>query len=133
MNDESNGAGQKSIVFGPVLITASVAAAIALAGWVISLETRMQRAITIVDERGPRLMNIERNIAELYSMVRDPSSRPETKVAIQSLRNDHSDMHQTIRRLEDRINNLHGFLQTSPALRQFQRRGDLEFRLDRVP
>lgn len=83
---------------------------IAVMGWAFSLETRLQAAVTKIEERGPRLEQLENEHRALASD------------------GDLDKINARLDRLEDRVNGLHQFLLQNPANRppfRDTRRGDL--------
>lgn len=96
-----------------------------IAVWSFNLQTRIETIATKQEERGPRLAAIERDIDTLTQIARDPSPRPEAKIALDGLRADHKRVEDRLDRLEERINGLHQFIINAPLKLMPGRRGAL--------
>jgi hypothetical protein len=104
---------------------------LAMAGWALTLETRISEISTQLAERGPRIVAIETLVAQLHDAIHDPSPKPETKVAIDALKAEHEHLDDRVTRLEERLNSLHNYILALPirpgpyAPPTPSRRGDL--------
>lgn len=97
--------------------------ALAISGWVLSLESRIQVIDARQQERTGRFDNLEHMLGEMEKQISDPSPKPETKIAIEGLRRDMDNTHEEIVRLNERLNNLHNFLLQTPPFKPNTRRG----------
>ncbi len=95
-------------------VTASMAGLIAVAGWVVSLERRVQDNTTQIADRGPRIERLEKDVDALEKDIADPAPKPETRVAMLKLDSDHKQLDARLDRLEERINGLHAYLLLLP-------------------
>lgn len=108
---------------------------LAMAGWALTLETRISEISTQQAERGPRIAAMEALVSQLHDAIHDPSSKPETKVAIEALKGEHERLDNRVTRLEERLNSLHNYILALPvrpspyALPRPERRGDLHLEL----
>lgn len=91
--------------FGLPALAACTTVFVALGGWGLSIEARLQKALTITDERGPRIDNLEIAVRDLNVLARAPESKPETKVAIDGIIAELRRHDAIINKIEDRINN----------------------------
>lgn len=85
----------------------------AVLGWALTLETRLQSAIARQEERGPRINRIEE---ELYAL-RDSAKDPSTRVRIESVQRELDELRKVdglsshrLDRIEERLNALHTFI-----------------------
>jgi hypothetical protein len=107
---------------------------LATAGWALTLETRISEISTQQAERGPRIA-MEALVSQLHDAIHDPSSKPETKVAIDALKAEHDHLDDRITRLEERLNSLHNYILALPvrpspySLPMPSRRGDLNLEM----
>ncbi len=83
---------------------------LAMAGWALTLETRISVIATQQAERGPRIIAIENLVSQLHDAIHDPSPKLETKVAIEALKGEHDRLDDRLTRLEERLNSLHNYL-----------------------
>ena len=98
-------------------VTLIVPIVIALAGWALTLQIRLQEISTKQEERGPRIAAIERDIDVLNTIARDPAPKPETRVELQQMEQSHKRLETRLDRLEERFNNFHQFLlQAGPTI-----------------
>lgn len=104
-------------------IVAMVPVVIAVAGWSISLENRIQVIDARQSERTSRFDHLEQMLTQVNRAVMDPAPKPETKIAIESLRRDMDNSHEEIVRLNERLNNLHNFLLQTPPFKPQGKRG----------
>jgi hypothetical protein len=88
---------------------------IAMAGWALTLETRISEIATQQAERGPRIAAMEALISQLHDAIHDPSPKPETKVAIEALKAEHERLDDRVTRLEERLNSLHSYILALPV------------------
>lgn len=88
---------------------------LAMAGWALTLETRISEIATQQAERGPRITAIETLISQLHDAIHDPSPKPETKVAIEALKDEHDRLDDRVTRLEERVNNIHNYILALPV------------------
>jgi hypothetical protein len=88
---------------------------LAIAGWALTLETRMSEIATQQAERGPRIAAMEALISQLHDVIHDPSPKPETKVAIEAIKGEHERLDDRVTRLEERIKNLHNYMMSLPS------------------
>ena len=57
--------------------------------------------------------------ADIVELQTDSSPKPETKVALEDMRQEHKRLEERLNRLEERFNNLHQFMmQMAPVFRQ---------------
>ncbi len=104
---------------------------LAMAGWALTLETRISTIATQQAERGPRITAMETLISQLHDAIHDPSPKPETKVAIEALKGEHDRLDDRVTRLEERLNSLHNYILALPvrpapyAPPPLSKRGDL--------
>jgi hypothetical protein len=87
---------------------------LAMAGWALTLETRMSEIATQQMERAPRIFELETTINRLTEEVHDPRPNPETKVTLESIIVQHKHLEKRIDRIEDRLNSLHNYLLIIP-------------------
>jgi hypothetical protein len=87
----------------------------AMAGWALTLETRISEISTQQAERGPRIAALEAMVSKLHDAVHDPSPKPETKVAIEALKAEHERLDERVTRLEERLNNIHNNIFALPV------------------
>jgi hypothetical protein len=105
---------------------------LAMAGWALTLETRISEISTQQAERGPRIAAMEALVSQLHDAIHDPSPKPETKVAIEALKGEHDRLDDRVTRLEERLNNIHNYILALPvrpspyAPPMPSRRGDLQ-------
>jgi hypothetical protein len=83
---------------------------LAIAGWTLTLETRMSEIATQQAERGPRNAAMEALISQLHDAIHDPSPKPE----IGALKADYNHLDERVTRLEERVNNLHNYMISLP-------------------
>lgn len=108
---------------------------LAMAGWALTLQTRISEIATQQAERGPRLITMEALVSQLHDAIHDPSPKPETKVEIAALKSEHGRLDDRVTRLEERVNNIHNYILALPvrpspyALPRPERRGDLHLEL----
>jgi peptidoglycan hydrolase CwlO-like protein len=100
------------------------------AGWVLSLESRIQVIDARQQERSTRFEHVEKQISALNGEVMDPKPKPETRVAMQTMTQDIERLKDEIQRVNERVNNLHAyFMQVVPRPpfnpQRDGRRGDL--------
>ena len=106
-----------------------------MAGWALTLETRISEISTQQAERGPRIAAMEALVSQLHDAIHDPSPKPETKVAIEALKGEHERLDDRVTRLEERLNSLHNYILALPirpgpyAPQGPTRRGDLNLEL----
>jgi hypothetical protein len=86
-----------------------------IAGWALTLETRISEIVTQLAERGPRLAAIETLVSQLHDAIHDPSPKPETKVEIAALKAEHERLDERVTRLEERLNALHNYILALPV------------------
>lgn len=96
-------------------ITILVPLVIAIVGWSFALSARIEAIATKQEERGPKIASLEHQIEVLEQIARDPSPRPEAKIAIAAIKADHDKMDERVTRLEDRVNNLHNYMMALPV------------------
>lgn len=78
---------------------------------------------------------MEALVSQLHDAIHDPTSKPETKVAIDALKVEHGRLDDRVTRLEERINALHNYILALPvrpgpfAPMAPSRRGDLHLEL----
>lgn len=100
---------------------------IAIGGWGVSVESRINAMSVIQQERAPVIIRHSQEIGELYALARDPEPRPKAKVILDQMMSDHAHHEDRINRLEERLSNLHQFLlQVKPVVPP-SRRGQLPF------
>ena len=80
---------------------------LAISGWAFALQGRIHEIDATQDERGARIVAIEQQIKSLTDFARDPSPRPETRVAMKA-------MDDRMARVEERINSLHNYILALP-------------------
>jgi tetrahydromethanopterin S-methyltransferase subunit G len=100
------------------------------AGWVLSLESRIQVIDARQQERSLRFEHVEKQISAINGEVMDPKPKPETRVAMQTMTQDIERLKDEIQRVNERVNNLHAyFMQVVPRPpfnpQRDGRRGDL--------
>lgn len=96
------------------IIAVLVPVILALGGWVVALETRLQEVTTKQEERGPHISALETAVKDLEETVRDPAPKPETKVAVENIISQHRRLEERVDRMEERINALHNYLLMMP-------------------
>lgn len=106
------------------IIAVLVPVILALSGWVVSLEGRLQEVKTKQEERGPRISALEAAVKDLEETVRDPAPKPETKVAVENIISQHRRLEERVDRMEERINALHNYLLMLPRPPFKGKRGD---------
>jgi hypothetical protein len=108
---------------------------LAMAGWALTLETRISEIATQQAERGSRLAAMETLVSQLQEAIHDPSPKPETKVEMAALKSEHEHLDERVTRLEERLNSLHSYILALPvrpgpyAQPTPSRRGDLNLEL----
>jgi chaperonin cofactor prefoldin len=93
-----------------VVAGATITATMGLVGWAFTQEGRMQVVATQVADRGPRIEALEREVNTLVKETRDPTSKPETRVALEGLKQEISQMREQMDRVEERINSIQSYL-----------------------
>lgn len=103
---------------GPILL--------GLFSWGITVEIRLNNMATVQQERGPIFKRIDERLALVEAVAGDPAPRPQAKVMLDRMHEDHDHMMSRIDRLEERFNNFHQFLlQAAPTLARPGRKGEL--------
>lgn len=80
---------------------------LAIFGWAVNLQIKVDHIATTQTEREPRFTAIEQQIKELVTIARDPAPRPETRVELKAI-------DERLGRLEERVNSLHAYILALP-------------------
>lgn len=83
-------------------------------GWGVTVQTRLANIETIQAERTIKVAALDVRMNDIAKVAYDPAPKPETKVAVEALRAEHSNLMDKVDRLEDRVNALHNFLLQIP-------------------
>jgi hypothetical protein len=108
MDQDDENPKDKGFIFKIALACAPIA--VPIFGWGYNLSMEVQDIKIKQIERGPVIAELKADVALLFKSATDPSPKPETKIAVDSLKREILSLDERLGRIEDRLNNMHAYL-----------------------